>query len=94
MGFEWTETDEKWFRRFGRAVDTLMKVVPRRYNNHPRARDAWDRLEGRVPADAPLLETPERNLPPEDVRGASMHYCPVTAARRANLPWQANESAR
>jgi uncharacterized protein (DUF2236 family) len=92
MGFEWTAKDEKWFRRFGKAVDTFMNALPTRYNNHPRARDAWDRIEGRVRADAQLLHTPERNLPPAQVRGSSMHYCPVTAARRANLPWQANDS--
>ncbi|PHV68393.1 hypothetical protein CSW57_03980 [Williamsia muralis] len=93
MGFTWSERDERRFRRFGKAVDTFMRLLPERYRKHPRCRDAWDRLAGAVPAEAPLLDTPVRNLPPEAVRGEPMHYCPVTAARRANLPWQSNETA-
>ncbi|SIS16457.1 oxygenase MpaB family protein [Williamsia sterculiae] len=88
MGLTWSDRDEKAFRVVGRGVHLVMSLVPRRYRLHPRARDAWDRVSGRVPADAPLVETPERNLPPESVRGRSTHYCPVHAERRADLPWQ------
>ncbi|MGH7291258.1 MAG: oxygenase MpaB family protein, partial [Myxococcota bacterium] len=43
---------------------------------HPRARAGWDRAAGRLPVDAPLPETPARNLPPLDERDNPMHYCP------------------
>ena len=43
---------------------------------HPRARAGWDRAEGRIPADTPLVETPARNLPPVAERGKSTHYSP------------------
>jgi hypothetical protein len=43
---------------------------------HPRARAGWDRVTGRAAADAPLPETPARNLPPLDERDNPMHYCP------------------
>ena len=36
-----------------------------------------DRATGRIPADAPLVQTPARNLPPLDERGNPMHYCPA-----------------
>jgi hypothetical protein len=61
---------------FGRAVNLAYKFVPRRMKMHPRARAGWDRAEGRAPADAPLVQTPARNLPPVEERGKSMHYSP------------------
>ncbi|MGU3292603.1 oxygenase MpaB family protein [Williamsia sp. M5A3_1d] len=88
LGLSWSAADERRFRRFGRAVDAGMRLVPPRYRIHPRPRDAWDRVSGRVAPDAPLVETPTRNLPPVDRRGLPEHYCPVSAARRADLPWQ------
>ena len=48
----------------GRAVNMTFKFLARR-RMHPRARAGWGRAEGRFPADAPLPETPARNLPPE-----------------------------
>ncbi len=51
---------------------------------HPRARAGWDRAEGRIPADAPLVHTPARNLPPVAERDKGIHYvgaaCPVRSA--------------
>lgn len=91
MGMSWSATDERRFRRFGRAVDLAHRLVPARYRLHPRPRDAFDRVSGRVPADAPLLETPRRNLPIGAELDNPIHYCPVHAARRAQLPWQSND---
>ena len=56
-----------------------------------RVAAADDRLTGRVATDAPVLETPARNLPSGVERGKPIHYCPVHASRRANLPWQSND---
>jgi hypothetical protein len=50
--------------------------VPPRYRKHPRARAGWDRVTGRIPAEAPLVHTPARNLPPLDERDSPKHYCP------------------
>jgi uncharacterized protein (DUF2236 family) len=91
MGLSWSERDEKLFRLFGKAVNAVMKLVPPRYRRHPRARDADDRLTGRVAADAPVLESPARTLPSGAERDNPIHYCPVHASRRANLPWQSND---
>ncbi|MFT3715993.1 MAG: oxygenase MpaB family protein [Gordonia sp. (in: high G+C Gram-positive bacteria)] len=91
MGLSWSRWDQVRFRAFGTAVDTLMEAVPPRYRRHPRARDADDRVRGRVPSDAPLLETPARNLPSGPERDNPIHYCPVHAQRRAQLPWQSND---
>lgn len=92
LGLRWTARDERRLRLFGKTVNAVMTVVPPRYRRHPRARDADDRLTGRVPLDAPVLETPARNLPSGIERDNPMHYCPVHAERRANLPWQRNET--
>ncbi|MFT4128213.1 MAG: oxygenase MpaB family protein [Gordonia sp. (in: high G+C Gram-positive bacteria)] len=87
MGLTWSASDERRFRAFGRVVDLVMhRLVPRRHRLHPRSRDAWDRVHGRVAADAPFVETPARNLPPESERDNPVHYCPVHATRRATSP--------
>ncbi|WP_448222716.1 oxygenase MpaB family protein [Gordonia iterans] len=91
LGLNWTARDDRRFRRFGTAVATAMRLLPARYRRHPRARDAYDRVSGRVPADAPRLETPARNLPKGDEQEKPIHYCPVHAQRRAQLPWQSND---
>ncbi|MDI6663950.1 hypothetical protein QL818_20000, partial [Bacillus altitudinis] len=72
-------------------VNAALTLLGPRYRRHPRARDADDRVSGRVPAGAPLLETPTRNLPKGEERDNPIHYCPVHAGRRANLPWQDND---
>lgn len=92
MELSWTDADQRRFRLFGKAVNTAMNLLPKRYRLHPRPRDAYDRVSGRVPADAPLLETPTRNLPSAAERDNPIHYCPVSAQRRANLPWQSNNT--
>ncbi|WP_267615767.1 oxygenase MpaB family protein [Gordonia bronchialis] len=92
MGLPWSEKDERRFRLLGRVVNLVMhRITPKRYLRHPRPRDAWDRVAGRVAKDAPLVETPTRNLPPESERDNPMHYCPVGAARRATYPGRVSE---
>ena len=87
LGLPWSETDERRFRLLGRGVNLVMhRLLPIRFLRHPRPRDAWDRVHGRVADDAPLVHTPARNLPPEAERDNPMHYCPVHAARRATYP--------
>ena len=76
MGYKWSARDERLHRLFGRLVNLAFKAVPWRRRFHPRARAGWDRATGRVPADAPLVHTPARNLPPLDARGNGMHYSP------------------
>ncbi|MBJ7288038.1 oxygenase MpaB family protein [Williamsia sp.] len=88
LGLTWTDRDERRLRRLGRVVDRAFRLVPPRYRMHPRARDGWDRISGRVGASEPFVETPARNLPPADQRDSPVHYCPVNASRRADLPWQ------
>jgi len=76
MGYTWTVRDDRLHRLFGGLVKMCFKVLPRRRRYHPRARAGWDRATGRIPADAPLVHTPARNLPPLDARNNGMHYCP------------------
>lgn len=77
MGYTWSPIDERLHWLFGRGVNLAFKFLPRRRRMHPRARAGWDRAEGRLPADAPLPQTPARNLPPEQERGKGIHYSPV-----------------
>ncbi len=88
LGLEWTDADERRFRLLGKGINFVMhKALPKRFLRHPRPRDAWDRVNGKVEKDAPIVHTPpKRNLPPLDERDNPMHYCPVTAARRATYP--------
>jgi hypothetical protein len=58
------------------VVRVAFTLLPKRARMHPRARAGWDRATGRIPADAPLVHTPARNLPPLDERDNPMHYCP------------------
>lgn len=76
MGYTWSSRDEWLHRRFGDLVNVGFRLLPRRRRLHPRGRAGWDRAMGLIPADAPLPETPARNLPPLDERGNPMHYCP------------------
>ncbi|MGB3772744.1 MAG: oxygenase MpaB family protein [Rhodococcus sp. (in: high G+C Gram-positive bacteria)] len=76
LGYRWTESDERWFRRTCRAVDLLFRLVPRRRRLHPRARAGYDSAAGRIPAGSPPPETPERNLPPVQLRDSPRHYVP------------------
>jgi uncharacterized protein (DUF2236 family) len=76
MGYRWSRRDEWLHRRFGDVVRLVFACVPGRFRKHPRARAGLDRVTGRIPADAPLVHTPARNLPPLDHRDNPMHYCP------------------
>ena len=63
LGYTWSERDEWLHRRFGDAVRLVFNALPKQARKHPRARAGWDRATGRIPADAPLVHTPARNLP-------------------------------
>ena len=76
LGFEWTERDARRHRRVGKAVNAAFGLVPARYRKHPRARAGMDMAAGRRPADAPLVQTPRRNLPPPEHRDDPRHYSP------------------
>jgi len=79
MGYTWSPRQESLHRRFGNLVHVVTKLTPKRAMMHPRKRSAFDRATGRVPSDAPLVETPARNLPPVGHRDDGRHYCPVEA---------------
>jgi uncharacterized protein (DUF2236 family) len=76
LGYSWTRRDERLHRLVGKAVNAAFALVPRRYRMHPRGRAGWDRALGRVASDAPLPQTPARNLPPVDERDDPKHYSP------------------
>lgn len=76
MGYSWSARDARLHRLFGRAVNAVFTVVPPRRRMHPRARAGWDRARGRITAEAPLVHTPARNLPPVSARGTGRHYSP------------------
>lgn len=76
LGFTWSARDQWMHRAFGKLVGAVFQLVPRRMRMHPRARAGWDRASGRIPADAALVQTPARNLPPVGERHNPMHYCP------------------
>ncbi|MEV5617404.1 oxygenase MpaB family protein [Streptomyces bacillaris] len=74
LGLRWTPRDERLLRALGRVVHHVWRCVPERYRFHPRARAGWERERGR-PVTGPV-ETPARNLPPEERRGLPQHYVP------------------
>jgi uncharacterized protein (DUF2236 family) len=76
LGYTWSERDERRHRLLGKVIGKVFALVPPRHRMHPRARSGWDRATGRLPADAPLVHTPARNLPPVGHRDNGMHYCP------------------
>lgn len=76
LGYTWTDRDERWLRRLGFLVNVAFRAVPARRRKHPRARAGLDRAAGRIPATAPLVETPDRNLPPAGRRQNPRHYVP------------------
>ncbi|MGE2721317.1 oxygenase MpaB family protein [Mycolicibacterium celeriflavum] len=76
MGYTLTPRQEWLHRRFCDVVTFATKVLPKRWLMHPRKRSAMDRATGRLPNDAPLVETPARNLPPVEYRGQPQFYCP------------------
>ncbi|KQU36652.1 MULTISPECIES: oxygenase MpaB family protein [unclassified Rhodococcus (in: high G+C Gram-positive bacteria)] len=76
LGYTWTDRDERWLRRLGFLVNVAFRAVPARRRKHPRARAGLDRAAGRIPPTAPLVETPDRNLPPAGRRQNPRHYVP------------------
>ncbi|GAB3686350.1 oxygenase MpaB family protein [Saccharopolyspora tripterygii] len=77
LGLRWTRRDELLLKIVGRVFGAAWSLVPFRFRYHPRARAAWKRAQGRLPADAPLVETPPRNYPPLEKRGDPKHYFPA-----------------
>ncbi|MGE0779586.1 oxygenase MpaB family protein [Mycolicibacterium sp.] len=76
LGYSWSPRQERLHRLFGQAVYFTTKALPKRVMMHPRKRSAWGRATGRLPADAPLVETPARNLPPVEYRDDPHYYSP------------------
>lgn len=76
LGYTWTDRDERRHRRAGKLINAAFKLVPRDRRYHPRARAGWQRERGELAPDAPLVETPARNLPPLSERGKPEHYSP------------------
>lgn len=76
LGYSWSRRDELLHRLVGRGVGAAFRLVPWRYRYQPRARAGWDRAVGTIAADAPLVHTPARNLPPREQRDNPMHYSP------------------
>lgn len=76
LGYSWSARDERAFRLVGRTIGAVWRLVPFERRYHPRARSAWQRARGARPGDAPLVETPRRNLPPVRERGKPTHYSP------------------
>ncbi|MFH8883558.1 oxygenase MpaB family protein [Streptomyces californicus] len=74
LGLRWTPRDERLLRLVGALIHHAWRYVPERYRFHPRARAGWDRERGRPAADP--VETPARNLPPEERQGLPQHYLP------------------
>ncbi|MGA6167577.1 oxygenase MpaB family protein [Amycolatopsis magusensis] len=76
LGYTWTTRDARLHRLTGKLINAAFKLVPFERRYHPRARAGWRRALGRAPVDAPLVETPARNLPPLDERDSPTHYAP------------------
>jgi len=76
MGYSWLSRKARLHRLFGNMVYRTTQLLPKRMLMHPRKRSAWDRAQGRLPADSPLVETPARNLPPLEYRDNPHYYSP------------------
>lgn len=73
LGYRWGSMDAAVHRVVGRVVNAVFHLVPERRRKHPRARGGLDRASGRSAADAPLIHTPARNLPPLAHRNDPSH---------------------
>lgn len=78
LGLRWGPADQAALSVVGTAVRLGWSLLPEAVRLHPRARAGWQRARGEIPPDAPLIETPRRNLPPPDARGNPKHYCPYS----------------
>ncbi|SDD76082.1 oxygenase MpaB family protein [Actinokineospora iranica] len=76
LGYSWSSFDARLHWLVGRMIGGVFRVVPFERRYHPRARAGWRRARGALAADAPLVETPLRNLPPVGERGSPKHYSP------------------
>jgi uncharacterized protein (DUF2236 family) len=61
LGYRWSARDARLHRLLGRVIHHVFTWVPHDRRYHPRARAGWRRARGK---DAPLVESPRRNLPP------------------------------
>src|ERR1044072_6620080 len=75
-GMRWSAGDEVLLRLFGKLVELAFVAVPDEIRLHPRALAAYRRAQGKLPADAPLVDAPAIMAPPSDRRGMPMHYEP------------------
>jgi uncharacterized protein (DUF2236 family) len=76
LGYRWTARDQLALDLVHAVVRRAWRLVPFDWRYHPRARAAWRRARGALPPDAPLVETPARNLPPPAHRDSPHHYVP------------------
>jgi uncharacterized protein (DUF2236 family) len=76
LGLRWTRLDAAAFTVVGRSLGLAWNLVPFDRRMHPRARAGWQRARGDIAPDAPLVETPARNLPPLEERDSPTHYSP------------------
>ena len=86
MGYTWSAGDEWLHRRFGDLVHCVIETGARPRDEAPGRAPGLDRASGRLPADAPLAETPARNLPPVDERGERAALLPRCGSRVAGPP--------
>ncbi len=78
MGYTWSPRKEWLHQRFCDVVTFFVtKVLPDRWLWHPPASvRRWTARSAGCPPDSPLVETPARNLPPQEYRGQPQFYCP------------------
>ncbi|HEX4246536.1 MAG TPA: oxygenase MpaB family protein, partial [Pseudonocardia sp.] len=74
LGYGWTERDEYALKAVRLVIRNAWRLMPFERRYHPRARSAWQRARGKIPADAPLVQTPDRNLPPSAYLDSPHHY--------------------
>ncbi|ORV44786.1 hypothetical protein AWC02_14745 [Mycolicibacter engbaekii] len=78
MGYTWSPRQARMHDALCMVITFVGKHAPQRWLMHPRKRSALDRASGRLPVDAPLVQTPARNLPPVQYRNDPHFYCPKT----------------
>ena len=76
MGYTWSPRQERLHRLFGNVVYRTTKLLPKRVLHAPAEAVRLGSCAGRLPVDAPLVETPARNLPPVEYRDNPHYYSP------------------
>jgi uncharacterized protein (DUF2236 family) len=76
LGYSWTARDERILRTIRLVIRNVWRLVPFERRYHPRARSAWQRALGRLPADAPLVQAPAKYAPPPEYHDSPHHYVP------------------